>query len=57
MKFNFGLYDMFQRKILSELQDLANQYPVVTVVGPRQSGKTTLAACFSKQALCELRRT
>lgn len=42
MKFNFGLYDMFQRKILSELQGLANQYPVVTVVGPRQSGKTTL---------------
>ncbi len=33
---------MFKREIESELKDLANKYPVVTVVGPRQSGKTTL---------------
>ncbi|MBI3211101.1 MAG: ATP-binding protein [Simkania negevensis] len=33
---------MFQRAIESELKALATQYPVVTVIGPRQSGKTTL---------------
>jgi predicted AAA+ superfamily ATPase len=33
---------MFQREIESELLELAKSYPVVTVIGPRQSGKTTL---------------
>jgi len=33
---------MFQREIEPELKALGNQYPVVTVIGPRQSGKTTL---------------
>lgn len=33
---------MFPRKIKHELKNLSNQYPVVTVIGPRQSGKTTL---------------
>ena len=33
---------MFQREIATELQELANTYPVITVIGPRQSGKTTL---------------
>lgn len=33
---------MYQRKILKELQSLGKQYPVVTIIGPRQSGKTTL---------------
>lgn len=33
---------MFKRKIATELQELTNDYPVVTVLGPRQSGKTTL---------------
>lgn len=33
---------MFQREITTELQELAAGYPVVTVIGPRQSGKTTL---------------
>lgn len=33
---------MFERKIASELLKLAKEYPVVTVIGPRQSGKTTL---------------
>ena len=33
---------MFQREIVTELQRLAEEYPVVTVIGPRQSGKTTL---------------
>lgn len=33
---------MFQRVIESHLTRLAKQYPVVTLTGPRQSGKTTL---------------
>ena len=33
---------MFKREIETELKDLANGYPIVTVIGPRQSGKTTL---------------
>jgi predicted AAA+ superfamily ATPase len=33
---------MFQRQIADELKKLAQDYPVVTVIGPRQSGKTTL---------------
>lgn len=34
---------MIQRNIAPLLQRLANQYPVITITGPRQSGKTTLA--------------
>lgn len=33
---------MFKREIEIELKGLAKGYPVVTVIGPRQSGKTTL---------------
>lgn len=33
---------MFRRDISKELNDLAAGYPVVTVLGPRQSGKSTL---------------
>ncbi|GAB5411328.1 MAG: ATP-binding protein [Chlamydiales bacterium] len=33
---------MYQRFMKQELLDLAKGYPVVTLVGPRQSGKTTL---------------
>ncbi|MHB8232711.1 MAG: ATP-binding protein [bacterium] len=33
---------MIKRAIETVLRSLANQYPVVTVTGPRQSGKTTL---------------
>lgn len=33
---------MYKRDMASELTSLATQYPVVTVIGPRQSGKTTL---------------
>ncbi len=33
---------MFKRAITTELQRLKNDYPIVTVIGPRQSGKTTL---------------
>ncbi len=33
---------MFERSIKLELENLMSQYPVVTITGPRQSGKTTL---------------
>jgi len=34
---------MIRRQISAELEAAASEYPVVTIVGPRQSGKTTLA--------------
>lgn len=39
-----GIYKktMIQREITQELLEAAREYPVVTVIGPRQSGKTTL---------------
>lgn len=33
---------MYHRSAASELKSLAKTYPIVTVLGPRQSGKTTL---------------
>ncbi|MGZ3633137.1 MAG: ATP-binding protein [Parachlamydiaceae bacterium] len=33
---------MYQRAMMSELKKMAKDYPVVTITGPRQSGKTTL---------------
>ena len=33
---------MFKRELTPHLQELAKKYPVVTLLGPRQSGKTTL---------------
>lgn len=33
---------MYDRSLRPELEALAKSYPVVTVIGPRQSGKTTL---------------
>ena len=34
---------MIKRHIFAELQKLLGEYPVVTILGPRQAGKTTLA--------------
>jgi len=40
---------LIKRELTNELKANAKQYPVVTVTGPRQSGKTTLVKkCFSK---------
>lgn len=33
---------MIQRKLKKELLAQLGEYPIVTVVGPRQAGKTTL---------------
>lgn len=46
---------MIERAITPLLTRLAAQYPVVTLTGPRQSGKTTLArACFPGLAYVSL---
>ena len=46
---------MFKRMIEPQLQDLAAKYPIVTVTGPRQSGKTTLVrAVFNKKPYVNL---
>lgn len=37
---------MIQRTITAELEKAGRQFPVVTIVGPRQSGKTTLARSY-----------
>ena len=34
--------DMIERDLAKELLACAAEYPVVTILGPRQSGKTTL---------------
>jgi predicted AAA+ superfamily ATPase len=34
---------MIKRKIFPELERLLSEYPIVTILGPRQAGKTTLA--------------
>lgn len=46
---------MLKRSLTSKLIALARSFPVVSLLGPRQSGKTTLArAAFPKQAYVSL---
>jgi len=46
---------MINRTMTAVLHRMAAQYPVVTLTGPRQSGKTTLAkACFPNHAYANL---
>ncbi len=48
---------MILRTLETKLKALARQYPVVTVTGPRQSGKTTLCrAAFPDKAYVNLER-
>lgn len=39
---------LIKRAIYPELEQLLKEYPVVTILGPRQAGKTTLAKHFLK---------
>ncbi|VAW39903.1 hypothetical protein MNBD_GAMMA01-551 [hydrothermal vent metagenome] len=46
---------MIIREITQELKQLAQNYPIVTIIGPRQSGKTTLAKMtFPDYLYCSL---
>ena len=46
---------MIIREITPELRRLAKDYPIVTIIGPRQSGKTTLAKMtFPNHSYCSL---
>lgn len=46
---------MYFRSMSLELESLAKSYPVVTLMGPRQSGKTTLVRdCFPKKKYVNL---
>lgn len=46
---------MYSRNIENELGITATEYPVITIIGPRQSGKTTLAKkVFSRHAYVNL---
>ena len=46
---------MIRRTIESKLLSLAEQYPVITVTGPRQSGKTTVSTkCFPEHLYLSL---
>ncbi len=46
---------MYKRQMSNELRSMAKQYPVVTVIGPRQSGKTTLVReVFSEKPYANL---
>jgi len=46
---------MIEREINPELLQAAREYPVVTIIGPRQSGKTTVAKmCFPDYDYCSL---
>ncbi len=46
---------MLKREIASEVLEMAKAYPVVTLLGPRQSGKTTLSkALFPDKAYVSL---
>ena len=38
--------DMIQREIVGYLREISAEFPVVSVMGPRQSGKTTLVRSF-----------
>ena len=46
---------MIKREITTELLLAASEYPVITILGPRQSGKTTLAKLtFPEHRYCSL---
>lgn len=47
--------EKIKRSLSSKLKQLINQYPIVSVTGPRQSGKTTLVkSCFPNKPYISL---
>ena len=46
--------NMIKRDIQLEFKKLLREYPVVVILGPRQSGKTTLAKTLKKWDYCNL---
>ena len=55
MDFYSIIVKMIRRNMEKKLLKLSRQYPVVTVTGPRQSGKTTLCKmCFPTHFYCSL---
>lgn len=50
-----SLYVMLDRELAAKMVSLAKSFPVITVTGPRQSGKTTLVRqIFSDYAYLNL---
>lgn len=45
---------LIKREIKKELNILLREYPVVSILGPRQSGKTTLSKMLKKYKYCNL---
>ncbi len=45
---------MLKRTLQAECRRSLREYPVVTILGPRQAGKTTLARTFKQYAYCNL---
>ena len=45
---------LVNREIWGELNALRREYPVVSILGPRQSGKTTLAKMLKGYKYCNL---
>jgi len=45
---------MIPRDLNNECVQLLAEYPVVTIIGPRQAGKTTLARSFTEYDYCNL---
>ena len=46
---------MIKREIASMIRQRAGEFPVLTIIGPRQSGKTTIAkACFPRHTYVNL---
>ena len=49
------LLHMIERDLHTKVQQLSTEYPVVTITGPRQAGKTTLAKmAFPEASYCNL---
>ncbi len=55
MEFKSNIVNMIKRILEAKIKKLSHQYPVITITGPRQSGKTTLAQkCFNNHFYCTL---